>query len=249
MSQKEKKYKIPQPKKKLPLYAFIKAVLIKRIYKKPEIINLAGEIADKSIVVSNHSAKSGPPCLDCYFPKKTAKWGAYQMFGNFASRKAYLRDILYIKKCGKKPGFGTSFKASVMGLLNPIVYKGMWMMPSYPDARFFKTLRYSKQMLDQNVPVMIFPENSNEGYKEVLTEFFPGFVMLAEKYFRATGEDLPVYPVYYSIPKRLMVIGKPLYVQEFVKQGLNKFQIAAKFCEAVNQLYFDYVKDYQPKQK
>ena len=123
------------------------------------------------------------------------------------------------------------------------------MMPSYPDARFFKTLRYSKQMLEQNVPVMIFPENSNEGSKEVLTEFFPGFVMLAEKYFRATGEDLPVYPVYYSIPKRLMVIGKPLYVQEFVKQGLNKFQIAAKFCEAVNQLYFDYVKDYQPKQK
>ena len=140
----------------------------------------------------------------------------------------------------------TSLKSSVIAVVNLWAYKGMWAMPSYPDGRFAKTLRYSKAMLDQNVPVMLFPENSNEGYKEVLTEFFPGFVMLAEKYFRATGEDLPVYPVYYSVPKRLMVIGEPLYVQEFVKQGLDRYQIAAKYCEAVNQLYFDHVQNYEP---
>ena len=238
MAKKEKEFKVPG--RKQPIYSAFK-IIMRMIFKKPQIINLAGELPDKAIVLANHSAKSGPPALDLYYPKFTAKWGAYQMFGNYKSRKAYLRDVLYIQKCGKKPGFGTSFKAGLMAIFSPYVYKGMKMMPSYPDGRFAKTLRNSAKVLDANMSVMIYPENSNEGYKDVLTEFFPGFVMLAEKYFRATGEDVPVYPVYYSIKKRIMVIGKPLYVQDMVKEGLDRYQIAERFCGAVNQLYFDYV--------
>lgn len=240
MPKKEKGFKVPS--RKQPVYRVVK-VFMRMIFKRPEIINLAGEIEDKSIVLANHSAKSGPPGLDLYFPKKTAKWGAYQMFGNYASRKAYLRDILYIQKCGCKKGFGTSLKASVLGALNPGIYKGMWMMPTYPDARFSRTLRNSVKILDANIPVMIYPENSNEGYKDVLTEFFPGFVMLAEKYYRATGIDLPIYPVYYSVKKRLMIIEKPMYVQEMVKEGLDRYQIAERFCNEVNRLYYEYVED------
>lgn len=226
-----------------PFHALVSKIASVFIFKKPQIINLAGEIADKSIILSNHSAKSGPAALDMYFPKKTAKWGAYQMFGNYESRKSYLRDILYIKKCGKKPGFGTSFKSSLMAVFSPSIYRGMWMMPTFPDARFSKTLRDSVTVLDANIPVMVFPENSNEGYKDILTEFFPGFVMLAEKYYRAKGEDVPVYPVYYCVRKRILIIDKPMFVQEMVKQGLDRYQIAERFCEAVNALYYEYVAD------
>ncbi|MBQ7879739.1 MAG: hypothetical protein IJ317_03720 [Clostridia bacterium] len=240
MAKKQKEFKVFS--RRQPIYKPFR-VIMRLIFKKPQVINLAGEIPDKCIVLANHSAKSGPPCLDLYFPKKTAKWGAYQMFGNYQSRKAYLRDILYIQKCGKKPGFKTSFIASVLAVFNPMVYKGMWMMPTYPDGRFATTLRNSAKVLDANIPVMVFPENSNEGYKDVLTEFFPGFVMLAEKYYRATGEDVPVYPVYYSIKKRIMIIGKPMFVQDMVKEGLDRYQIAEKYCQAVNALYFEYVAD------
>lgn len=230
------------PKPKYRLYRFL-CIFFRKIFKKPEVINLAGELPDKAIILANHSAKSGPPNLDLYYPKKAVKWGAYQMFGNFKSRRDYLRDILYIQKCGMKPGFKTSFKANVLGVLNPIVYKGMWMTPTYPDARFSKTLRFSASVLDANTSVMIFPENSNEGYKEVLTELFPGFVMLAEKYYRATGEDVPVYPVYFSVKKHIMVIGKPMYVQDYVKQGMDRYEIAQIYRDAINQLYFDYIQN------
>ena len=142
-----------------------------------------------------------------------------------------------------KPGFGTSFKAGLMGWLSPTVYRGMRMLPSYPDSRLLKTLRISSKVLDQNMGVMVFPENSNEGYEEELKEFFPGFVMLAEKYYRETGEDLPVYPVYYSVPKHIMVIGKPLYVQELAKEGLDRYAIAQRYCEEVNKLFYEYVQD------
>ena len=234
--------------KRQPIYKPFRPIM-RLFFKKPQVINLAGDIEDKSIIVANHSNKSGPPSLDLYFPKKTAKWGAYQMFGNYQSRKAYLRDILYIQKCGKKPGFKTSLVSSILAVLNPMIYKGMWMMPSYPDSRLRQQIKDSSKVIDANIPVMIFPENSNSGYKDVLSEFFPGFVMLATAYYRQTGVDLPIYPTYYSVKKRILVIDKPLYVQEMVNEGLDRNQIAQRYCDAVNKLFFEYVKDAPEKPK
>lgn len=245
MSKKAKNMKVPSGRNWF--YALVRPFM-PIIFKKPDIINLAGDIPDKHIVVVNHSAKSGPPALHIWYPKTTCKWGAHEMFGNFKARKTYLRDVLYIRKLGMPANKKTSFKAWIMGLLNPGIYKGMRMMPTYPDARFTNTLRQSSKVLDANLGVMIFPENSNEGYKEVLTELFPGFVMLAEKYYRATGEDVPVIPAYYHIKKRIHVIGKPMYVQDYVKQGMKRDEICKIFLDAINQLYFDYVKD-QPDAK
>lgn len=240
---KKKEFKVPS--RKQPIYSCFK-VIMRLIYKRPEIINLAGELPDKAIVVSNHSAKSGPPCLDLYYPKFTAKWGAYQMLGNWKSRYRYLRDVLYIQKLHAKP-FGSTIKAAIMACFSPMVYKGMKMMPSYPDGRLMQTIKNSGKILDANMSVMVFPENSNDGYFDVLTGCFPGFVMLAENYYRTRGEDVPVYPVHYHVKKRLLVIGKPLHVQDFVKEGLDRYQIADRFKEEINNLYYNYVKDYDRK--
>ena len=52
--------------------------------------------------------------------------------------------------------------------------------------------------------------------------------MLADMYYKKSGEDLPVFPVYYGRKKKKIVVGKPLYVQDFVKQGLDREEIAEK---------------------
>lgn len=243
MAKKEKEFKVPSGKQ--PVYSVVR-FFIRGIFKRPLIINLAGELEKKSIVLANHSAKSGPPGLDLYYPVKCCKWGAHEMFEGYKSRKNYLRDILYIKKCKKKPGFATSFKSAIMAVFNKGIYKGMHMMPTYPDARLSKTIKNSVQVLEAGMSVMIYPENSNDGYKTVLTEFFPGFVMLAERYYKKNGEDLPIYPVYYDIKKRILVIGKPLYMQEMVKEGLDRTAITERYRDAVNQLYFDHVEKAEP---
>ena len=46
-----------------------------------------------------------------------------------------------------------------------------------------------------------------------------------------------------SVSKHIIVIDKPLYVQDFVKQGLNRYQIAEIFKDKVNDLYFKYVEN------
>jgi hypothetical protein len=164
------------------------------------------------------------------------------MFGNYASRKAYLRDVLYIKKC-KKSRAKAVFASTLMATVSQFVYKGMKMIPTYPDVRIARTIRDSMNVLDADKTIMVFPEDSNDGYKEVLTDFFPGFVILAEKYYRTTGCDVPIYPVYYHIPKRVMIIGEPVHMQDLVKQGMDRNEIARFFCNKVNGLFFDYVQD------
>lgn len=133
---KQKKKEFQVPAKTSVFYAAFKNTVMRLLFRKPKIINLAGELPKKGIILANHSAKSGPPSFDLYYPVTCAKWGAYQMFGNFKSRMEYLRDVLYIQKCGKKPGFITSFKAWFMAIFNPFVYRGMRMMPTYPRRPF-----------------------------------------------------------------------------------------------------------------
>ena len=238
---KSKELKVPTGKS--VMYFILKPIVQFAYRKKPKIINLAGDLEKKAIIVSNHSAMSGPPSLELYYPVKTVKWGAHEMFGNHKERTDYMRDILYIKKKHMKPGWKTSLKAWLLAWLNPFIYKGMKNVPTYTDARLGKTLKVSIKALEQDLSVLIFPENSNDGYFDVLTQFFPGFVMLAERWYALKGEDIPVYPVYISVSKHILVIDKPMYVQDYVKKGLNRYQIAEVFKDKVNDLYFKYVKD------
>lgn len=235
-------YKFKLPKRKKPLWSAFKT-LVKPFYKVDEIINLAGDIPDKFIAVSNHSAKSGPVALDMYFPKPTAKWGAHEMLEGYGERFKYLRDVFYIKKQGMGK-FGATLKSAFEAFFSPFPYGGMNFIPSYPDARLKRTLDYSMQLLDANIGVLVFPEDSNEGYKEEPTSFFGGFVMLAEIYFKKTGEDVPIIPTYYHKKKKKIIIGEPQYVQKIKSAGIKtRDQIAEYFRNLVNGLFQKYVKN------
>lgn len=197
-------------------------------------------IQDGSIIVGNHCNMKGPVVYELYLPAFTAKWGAGEMLGNYKSRFFYLRDVYFMQKRGYGKAF-SSFLAFFEAFFSIYFYKGMKLLPTWRDARFAKTVSDSIEVLKDGTSVLVFPENSSEGYKEVLTEFFPGFVMLAERYFKRTGRDAPVYPVYYSGKDNKMVIGKPHYVQDYKTRGYSREQIAEALRLEVNALYDTYI--------
>ena len=101
------------PAKTSVFYAAFKNTVMRLLFRKPKIINLAGELPKKGIILANHSAKSGPPSFDLYYPVTCAKWGAYQMFGNFKSRMEYLRDVLYIQPPSRRGLWRFSIPSSI----------------------------------------------------------------------------------------------------------------------------------------
>lgn len=238
---KENPIKWKMPKKRQPCWRVFKFIFRPIFYVK-NVEFLGEKFPEKCIIIANHNNKKGPMVYEFSLPTRHVTWGAYQMLGSYKMRFRYLRDVLYIQKNGVKKWKAT-IKAGFEAIFSIYSYRGMKVIPSYPDARLRKTLQYSMDCLDNNFAISLFPEDSNEGYFDEMKHFFPGFVMLAEQYYKKTGEDLPVFPIYYGRKKKKIVVGKPLYVQDFVKQGLKRDEIAEKFRLEVNKLYNDYFKE------
>ena len=239
MQEKPIKWKLP--KKRQPIWRVFKWIFHPIFYVKN--VQFVGEkFPKKCIIISNHNNKKGPMVYEFSLPTRHVTWGAYQMLGSYKMRFKYLRDVLYIQKNGVKKWKAT-LKAGFEAIFSIYTYRGMKVIPSFPDGRFRTTLKYSMQCLDANMSVSMYPEDSNEGYFDEMKHFFAGFVMLAEQYYKKTGEDVPVFPAYFGRKKKKIVVGKPLYVQDFVNQGMKRDEIAEKFRLEVNQLYYDYFKE------
>ncbi len=238
----KKKFKFKTPKRKQPVYSFFRPILSRLATKKIEVINLNEEISDKCIFVGNHEGKKGPLIYEKYLPKFLCPWGAYQMLGGYVDRYKYLRNVLYIQKLGKGK-FSATLKSAFEAIFSILIYRGIKVIPSFPDARLIKTLNYSTGVLDNNMAVMVYPEDSNNGYLVEPPKFFNGFVMLGEYYYKKRGEDVPVYPTYLSLKTKKLVIGKPLFINELKNQGLSKDEVAERFRQEVVNLYRNYIKN------
>ena len=209
-----------------------------RIFKKkPRIIRLyEGEMKYPCILIGNHSAVSGPmTCRMSLSPPPIMSWSAHQMCENYKARSEYMRKIYYRKKLG----YG-KFRSNVLGTLFPMVlgifYKAAGMIPVYYDNRAKLTFDYSLQALGEGVPVLIFPEDSDSGYFEILEKkMHPGYISLARLYKRRFGEDVPVYPMHYSKAENAIVVGEPQYVSKLA-ESMDKDEMNEYFRKYINSL-------------
>ena len=230
-------------KKNHPIFDKFKAIF--RLFKKkPEILDLSGDFTEARLFVANHSAANGPFTYELYFPHSFRPWGALQMCGNYAERWNYLYYIFYQQKLHfSKP---VSFIiATLFAIISKMCYNGAELIPTYQDIRMKNTITTSLDVLKDGENVLIFPENSSDGYHEILTEFHPGFVTLAKFYKKRTGKDLPICTVYFSGRKNRMVIDKPIYLSKLIEERkvFNDSQIAEYFKDRINELGAKYVAD------
>ena len=223
-----------------PIVRFLKSIL--KIFKrKPEIINLTGgELPDKAIYIGNHNAASGPITYETYFTKILTPWGAHQMCENYRERWKYLYHIFYRQKL-KYSKFKSWVIATLFAIISRMVYIGVGLIPTYQDARLLKSIRYSIDILKHGHAILIFPENSNEGYKEILEEYNHGFITLSKLFNKIHGEDLPVYNVYYSKQHAKIVIDGPFYLNKMLSEGKTEQSIAQMMVEKTNALYANYI--------
>ncbi len=231
-----------------PFFRFIKKIM--RLFaKKPNVINYNEEgIADKSIIISNHSGAAGPLQLELWLNHYFVPWGTHEMNGNIKERWNYLTKIYFTQKKHLSKFVAVLISIPAVFVLRWF-YKGIELLSTYKDSRLKQTFDNSVKRLDKNQSILIFPENSSTGYKEVLEEFYPGFVTLSKIYYRKRGEDLPVYPVYVFKQEGVILVGKPHYINPLAQKGMKKEEIATYFMGEVNKLREDYLKEKQAKQQ
>lgn len=228
MKQNNKKYR--QPRSFLALKSFL------RFFKrKRKIYNENGSLDGPAIFVANHSGASGPMDLSLYFPTFLIPWGTYQMRGKFKERWHYLYDVFYRQKL-KYGKVRSWILATLLGTVAPFLYGNMRVIRTYDDIRLVRTFKESITHLKENVSLLIFPEDSSDGYSDEIAVFNEGFVAFADYYYKNTGVDLPIYPVYYNKKRAFIRIGKFENYSSFIKKGYTRGQIAEYFRTKLNNL-------------
>ena len=238
---KAKEKSIKQPKKTRPrkktkfwFNAFKKIMPIR--YKRPEFIYLGEEkeVKNGSIMLSNHEGTDAPLSLELYLGKHVRMWGAHEMNSGVRKMYDYQTKVYYHEKKHWNLHFARLFCLLASPLTN-LFYSGLDLISTYRDGRFLKTLRESTHALENGEIIVIFPEDSSNGYMDELEGFFAGFVALAETCYRR-GMDLPIYVTYFRKKDLKYVIDAPVMYSTLVQSGLTREEIAKKLLDRCNEL-------------
>ena len=234
MSKKQSNYYTLEKNRKRLSFKFA-TFLVKIIIHKPKYKFTKEEFPDEPIVLlSNHVGKKAPSKIDLYYKRNFIMWGAHEMTEGLGSVQKYLTTTYYHDK-HHLPKF---FAWIVGTVLSPFVnarYRGMRILPTYRDQNFFLSLKLSVKEFEEGKDIVIFPEDSSEGYKKDIEKFFSGFVSLLEVLLRK-GHDTPVFVTYFNKKTNTFVVSEQMRYSELKETYNDKDDIAEALRAKMNSL-------------
>ena len=216
------------------LYFRVLKKLMKMKYKEPTFTYLGGEIEQGSIILSNHEGTDAPMAFEIYHDSRFRMWGAHEMNSGLIKTYKYQSRVYYHEKKKWNLHLARLF-CIIASPITTLFYSGFNLISTYRDARFVKTIRESIATLDDKVNIIIYPEDSTNGYLSELEGFHPGFTLLCEQR-RRHGEDTRIYVSYFKKGENRYVIDKPVMYSELYEKYQTKEEISKQLCDRCNEL-------------
>ena len=226
---KQKKFK---QKRKL-WYRGIKTI-VKIRYKEPRFVYLGEKPTTSSIILSNHEGTDAPMSLEIYCDFPIRMWGTAELNSGLRRLYAYQTKVYYHEKKHWNL-FGARAFCLLASPLTNLFYKGLNLISTYKDGRLKTTIKESIDALRNGENIVIFPENSEDGYLAELKGFYAGFVLLAEKCLKE-GIDVPIYVSYYKIKEKVYVFSKPEKFSEIKEKFPKREDLTNYLLEKCNAL-------------
>lgn len=211
-------------------FSFRLSYLINKIMNwRPKVRFLGSEFPNEPILfLTNHVGKKAPVKIELYYPRDFRMWGTYEMTEGFKKVHHYLRTTYYHNKL-HFPKWFAFIVASIAAPFANMFYKGMRLLPTYPDYRFISTIKMSIKAYEEGKDIVVFPEDSSTGYKDKLEYFFSGFVSFLETMYRR-NVDIPVCIAYFQKKKNTFII------DEAIKYSKIKEKYGSDFGKIANEL-------------
>lgn len=205
------------------------------IFRKPKFKFIKEEFPDEPIMLlSNHVGKKAITKIELYYPREFRAWGAHEMVEGIKSAHHYLCETYY----HQKKHFPKWFAYSLGTILTPGVnafYRGLRLIPTYQDYRFMSTIKWTTREYNAGRDIVIYPEDSSQGYKDELTKLYSGFAYFLEIMYRK-GKDVPVYVAYYQKKKNTFVIDRKVMYSELKEKYSDYDSIAEAIRVRINEL-------------
>lgn len=208
--------------------------MMKVRYKEPKFIFLGDKISSSSIILSNHEGTDAPMSLEIYADFPIHMWGAHEMNSGIVKMYKYQSRVYYHEKKGWNLHLARLFCLIASPLTN-LFYKGLDLISTYKDMRFIKTIKESISALKEGDNIVIYPEDSKNGYLSELEGFYAGFVLLAD-FCMKENIDVPIYVSYYKKEEKVYIIDKPILYSTLCKQYGSKEDKAKALCDRCNEL-------------
>ena len=203
-------------------------------YRRPRFIFLGDKPKKESIILSNHVGSYAPISLEIYANFPIRLWGTHEMNSGLKKLYQYQTRVYF----HQKKGWNIHLVRLVCLIISPLTnlfYKGLRLISTYEDHRLRNTLKKSVEIIENNENIVIFPENSSNGYHEILTEFHRGFTSLAKSCLKK-GIDLLIYVSYLRRKERVYLFDKPIPFSELKKIASTKEEMANYLLNRCNDL-------------
>ena len=216
---------------------------IKIFKRKPKFKYLGETIQPGSLILSNHEGTSAPLAFELYLNEPIRFWGAYQMNGSLVSLYKYqTREYYHGKKHWKL--WAARLFCLIASPLTWIFYRGLRLISIYPSAKLRTTLNESIKAIESGNSIVIYPEDSTEGYLKVLKGFHAGFILLCEMCLKH-NIDLPIHLAYYNKEEKVYVIDKPIQYSTLKESGMSREEICNKLCNRINEISKEAVNNHE----
>ena len=143
-------------------FRFFKRIL-KIFFRKPKFIYLGDEFQTGSIILSNHVGMYSPLMLELHQNKLIKFWGIHTMKDGLVSSYKYLSTTYFHQKKGLNKKLSKFLAFFICPFIN-LFYKGIKLIPTYENIRFRCTIKESINAINDQQNIVIFPENSNNGF-------------------------------------------------------------------------------------
>jgi hypothetical protein len=245
---------VKKEKAKRKLYFRILKTVMKVRYKKPRFIYLGKPFENGALILSNHEGTDSPMSLEIYCDKPIRMWGAHEMNSGLVSLYKYQTKVYFHEKKHWNIHLARLF-CLIASPLTHLFYAGFDLISTYRDVRLVKTMRESLEALQSGDNIVIFPEDSTNGYLCELEGFHEGFVLLAELCQRKRM-DVPIYVSYFRKSDKTYIFDAPVMYSELSAKYKSRDQIASYLCNRCNELgkmQFDengkLIKEYKKEEK
>ena len=190
-------------------------IAILRPFNRHRMVNLDHVRTDPEnpvVFLGNHAEIYGPIASALCFPVPVRFWVISKMMFKKKDVRAYMYENTFSKKT-YLPVFVRRLLAWYLGWLSVNVMNALRAIPVYRDSpmKLRQTLRESVDALADGENLMIFPEHPEGKYvKGGISELSPGFLMLAEAWWKKSGKKMRMMPVFANREKRTFTFGNEI---------------------------------------
>ena len=186
-------------------------ILVFRLFYRHKVVNTDHIVTDDQnplVFLCNHGEFYGPIVCKLYIPVPVRAWTISMMMYDQMEVTKYVYDNTFSRQ--KWPLFARKAAARFIGWLSVNVMNQIESIPVYRDSpmKLRETVRMSIDAMATGDNLLIFPENPDNKYEaDGIGELSPGFVMLAEAYWKKTGKKMRFLPMYADKNRKVIDFG------------------------------------------